>query len=106
MEHQYTILHRNYSVPRIGELDVVARKGDRLLFVEVKGRVRTDFGGPFAALTAAKQQRLRRTAQHYLQKYGLLNSDMNNEIVFLAAAVSLDDQGTVRNIRLEPLYFA
>ena len=100
--HHYEILCRNYCVPRMGELDLVARKGDRLMFVEVKGRVNLGFGGPFAALTVKKQLRLRRTALHYLQRY----DGMNNEIIFLAAAVWLDDQGTVRNIQLEPIYFA
>lgn len=85
---------------------MVARKGERLLFVEVKGRVSSGFGGPFAAMTAVKQQRLRRTAQIYLQRFLNDQSDLNNEIIFLAAAVLMDDYGTVRNIRLEPLYFA
>jgi putative endonuclease len=99
--HHYEIICRNYSIPSIGEIDLIARKGERILFVEVKGRVNLNFGGPFAAITVKKQQRLQRTAQYYLQR----NDVMNNEIIFLAAAVWLDDQGTVRNIRLEPLFF-
>ncbi len=100
--HRYRICCRNYLLPRLGELDIIAERDDRLLFVEVKGRADDRFGGPFAALTARKRLRLRRTAEHYLQRHPV----MHNDIIFLAAAVWLDSQGAVRNIRLEPIYFA
>lgn len=100
--HQYRICCRNYLLPRLGELDIVAERQERLLFVEVKGRVGDGFGGPFAALTAAKRKRLRKTAEHYLQRH----LEMHNDIIFLAAAVWLDSQGTVRKIRYEPIEFA
>lgn len=100
--HHYRILCRNYLLPRLGELDVIAERQERLVFVEVKGRVSDGFGGPFAALTASKRLRLRRTAEHYLQRH----VEMHNDIIFLAAAVWLDSQGSVRNIRFEPIEFA
>lgn len=102
---QYTILHRNYAVARIGELDLVARKGNRLLFVEVKGRVNDQYGGPFAAMTANKRLRLKRTAVNYLKYTGLSDTEMNIEIIFLAAGILLDDHGTVRKMQFEPLEF-
>jgi len=83
----------------------VALKGGRLLFVEVKGRVNEQFGGPFAALNVAKRLRLRKTAEHYLKHVGIPDAEMNNEIIFLAAGVLLDDHGTVRKMQFEPLYF-
>lgn len=114
-EKQYNILRRNYLVPRVGELDIIAAKQGRLLFVEVKGRSQAssgcrhnkhsssdNYGGPFAALTAKKRLRLRRAAEHYLQR----QPEMHDEIVFLAAAVWLNDQGSVQEIRLEPVEFA
>lgn len=105
LEKQYTILHRNYAVARIGELDLVARKGGRLMFIEVKGRVNDQLGGPFAAITVAKRLRLRKTAKHYLKHVGIPDPEMNNEIIFLAAGVLLDDHGTVRKMQFEPLDF-
>lgn len=52
---------------RVGELDLVCQDGDACIFVEVKARKSDAFGGPMAAVTAAKQQRLRRAAACYLQ---------------------------------------
>jgi len=61
----YQVLERNVTT-KAGEIDVVARDGDTLCFVEVKAR-RTDTYGPaVAAVTAAKQRRLARAAALYL----------------------------------------
>ncbi|MCY4438223.1 MAG: YraN family protein [Chloroflexi bacterium] len=61
----YTILTRNYRTPA-GELDIVARDGDAIVFVEVKTRRTTSFGPPQAAVTAAKAAHIIAAAQHYL----------------------------------------
>ncbi len=60
-----TVLDRNWRC-RSGELDVVAREGGTLVFCEVKARRGTGFGLPAAAVTAAKQQRLRAVAVQWL----------------------------------------
>ncbi|MCO5107924.1 MAG: YraN family protein [Burkholderiaceae bacterium] len=51
---------------RLGEIDLVMRDGDALVFVEVRSRSRSDFGGAAASVGPAKQRRLRREAQRYL----------------------------------------
>lgn len=51
---------------REGEIDLVCRDGASLVFVEVRLRSSARFGGAAASVTAAKQQRLIRAAQHYL----------------------------------------
>lgn len=45
-----------------GEIDIVAREGDELVFVEVKTRSGVGFGHPFAAITPVKLARMRRLA--------------------------------------------
>jgi putative endonuclease len=55
------ILDRNWRCPQ-GEIDLVARDGDELVFVEVKTRTSTAFGHPLEAITARKLARLRRLA--------------------------------------------
>lgn len=65
LRHGYRILARNVRTP-VGEIDLVARQGKVLVFIEVKLRRSLRFGPPAAAVTAAKQQRLRRAAQYYL----------------------------------------
>ena len=56
-----SILDRNWRCAQ-GEIDVVARDGDELVFVEVKTRSGVGFGHPLEAITAAKLARLRRLA--------------------------------------------
>ena len=62
----YAILARRYRT-RWGEIDVVARDGDTLVFVEVKTRRSTGFGGPVAAVNVEKQRRLINMARSYLR---------------------------------------
>ena len=59
------VLDRNWRC-REGELDIVARDGNALVFCEVKTRRGIGFGHPVEAVTAAKQRRLRTLAQRWL----------------------------------------
>jgi putative endonuclease len=59
------IVARNWR-RRVGELDLVARDGDVLVFVEVRLRQRGDFGGAAASITAAKRARMVAAANAYL----------------------------------------
>lgn len=63
------ILARNFRSP-FGEIDLVARVGDYLLFVEVKTRESIAMGLPEEAVTEEKKERLRRGALSYLIKHG------------------------------------
>ena len=64
-----TIAERNYRC-RFGEIDLIARDGDVVVFVEVRSRAGNAFGGAAASITAAKQEKLRKTACHYLTTLG------------------------------------
>jgi putative endonuclease len=59
------LAERNYRC-RFGEIDLIARDGDVLVFVEVRMRTSRTFGGAAASITAAKRDKLLRTARHYL----------------------------------------
>lgn len=61
----YTCLAQNYSV-RGAELDLVMQQGERIIFVEVRQRRRTDYGSAAESITPAKLQRLQHAALHYL----------------------------------------
>ena len=56
---------------RLGEIDIVARDGDYLVFVEVKCRKSLKHGNPVEAVTAYKQNRIRRVADFFLIRYKL-----------------------------------
>ncbi len=64
------ILEANYRT-RWGELDLVARDGETLVFVEVKTRTQKRFGNPLEAVTPDKQRRITRMARTYLLEKGL-----------------------------------
>ncbi len=62
---KYKILERNFKCA-LGEIDIIAREKDTLVFIEVKTRRTRDFGGPAAAVNARKQRQLSRVALTYL----------------------------------------
>lgn len=59
------LVERNFRV-RGGEIDLICRSGATLVFVEVRQRSRSDFGGAGASITAGKRARLILAARHYL----------------------------------------
>ena len=82
MKHSgYKILERNFSVPRVGELDVIAMDGEYLCFVEVRFRKSSDFGTPAETVGVEKQRRIVRTAQVYAAQKGLDNVPMRFDVV-------------------------
>ena len=72
----YKILYRNFRGRSGGEIDLVCRDGDTLVFVEVKTRTGEDFGRPFDAVSREKQKRISRGGLAWLR---LLD---NPEILF------------------------
>lgn len=64
---KYKILERNFTV-RGGEIDIIAKDGEYLVFVEVKLRKSTDFGRPSEFVGFSKQEHLRKTALLYMKK--------------------------------------
>ena len=75
-----SILARNWRCAE-GELDVVARDGDTIVFVEVKTRTGTGFGTPAAAVDFRKMQRLRGLALRYLMEAHPPFGDMRFDVV-------------------------
>jgi putative endonuclease len=67
LQHGLVLVERNYRC-RFGEIDLVMREADTLVFVEVRLRGRADFGGAAASITGAKRERLLRAARHYLAR--------------------------------------
>jgi putative endonuclease len=59
------VVARNFRI-RGGEIDLICRDGKTLVFVEVRLRSRSDFGGAGASITPTKRRRIILAAQHYL----------------------------------------
>ncbi|HET6490073.1 MAG TPA: YraN family protein, partial [Syntrophales bacterium] len=82
------ILERNYRCP-LGELDIIAREGKTVVFVEVKTRSSARFGSPQEAVGPRKQRRMTAIALYYLKAKGLLDEPARFDV----AAVSLGEGG-------------
>jgi putative endonuclease len=80
----YTILHRNYRT-RSGEIDIIARHGQTVVFIEVKTRKNELFGSPAAAVTVRKQAQISRVAQEFLQREGLVACPARFDVVSVLA---------------------
>ena len=64
------LVTRNFHC-KLGELDLIMKDNDTLVFIEVKYRRSNNFGGAISAITTTKQQKIHKTASFYLQKCGL-----------------------------------
>lgn len=76
----YELITANYRCPP-GEIDLVAKDGAYLVFIEVKYRKTLNAGSPFEAVNAKKQQTLRRAAQWYLTERKLSDVPVRFDVV-------------------------
>ena len=80
----YEIITRNYR-NRIGEIDIVARDGQTLVFVEVKARRTLRYGHPKHALTRAKRRKVSMVALEYLKSTGQNSAKARFDVVAITA---------------------
>ncbi|UCB42434.1 MAG: YraN family protein [Dehalococcoidales bacterium] len=76
----YRIVETNYRCPE-GEIDIIARHGDFLVFVEVRTKRSKQFGSPEESITSVKQERLRLTAARYRDEHDSLPEQWRIDVV-------------------------
>ena len=91
----YEVLDRNART-HFGEIDIVARRKETTVFVEVKTRATSSLGPPFLNVTREKQRHLIRNALCYLKRRGRVYSDWRIDIV----SVKLNDRHEPESIEL------
>ena len=91
----YHILETNYRCPH-GEIDIIARDKDFLVFTEVRTKTSLEFGSPEESITPAKKERIRATALHYQQSHDNLSRSWRLDVV----AVELNKKGELSRIEL------
>jgi len=91
----YRILETNHRTPA-GEIDIVAREGDWLVFVEVRTRRGDAFGTPEESITPAKQTKLIELAQSYLQTHESVPELWRIDVV----AIEIGRKGNITRIAL------
>jgi putative endonuclease len=94
-KRKYKILETNYRCPQ-GEIDIVARHGDFLVFIEVRTKTGTGFGAPEESVTPVKREHLINTAEHYRQTHDKLPEHWRIDFM----AVELTPEGKPRRIEL------
>lgn len=68
--HFFKILEHNYTT-KIGEIDIIAKKGKVYCFIEVKYRTNDEYGLPRESVTDEKQAKIKRVAQMYILEHDL-----------------------------------
>lgn len=79
-ENGYKILENNYK-NKIGEIDIICKDENYIVFVEVKYRASAKFGRPIEAITPHKQMKIRQTATFYLKCKRLLDSNIRFDAI-------------------------
>lgn len=91
----YEVLETNYRCSD-GEIDIITRQDNALVFIEVRTKRSKDFGTPEESITMAKKEKLRVCAERYGQEHLNLPSDWRIDIV----AVEMKQDGQVQRIEI------
>lgn len=75
-DNGYSIMDRNYRT-RLGELDIIAKKDNIIVFIEVKTRTSNTYGMPSEAVTYRKQKTIQRLSQQYILHRKLNDTCLN-----------------------------
>lgn len=85
-DNGYLIIDENFTC-KIGEIDLIAKDGDYICFIEVKSRYNTNFGSPLDSINYNKRKKIQRIAEYYI----LLNKLEKNHFRFDALEIFLKD---------------
>lgn len=76
----YEIVTKNFRHGH-GEIDIIAKNGNTLVFVEVKAKKFGNFGDPITWVTRSKQRQIGKIAQAYLVKHGISHLDYRFDVI-------------------------
>ncbi|MFO7751645.1 MAG: YraN family protein [Desulfobacteraceae bacterium] len=96
MSRGYRILEKNYTI-RGAEVDIIARDGHTVSFIEVKKRTSLRKGRPAESVTPAKQKKIATAAMHYLKKMGWCDFRVRFDVVEILQGDSGTDIRLIRN---------
>lgn len=80
IENEFTILEQNYR-NKIGEIDLIAKKDNEIVFVEVKSRNNLNYGYPSEAVNMKKQYKILNTSKVYISSNKLNNSRLRYDVI-------------------------
>ncbi len=91
--NDYEIVERNFRL-KCGEIDIIAKKDETLVFVEVKTRATTTYGQPSEYVDARKQAKIRKTALCFIKS---MDEDMRFDVIEVLYS-NIHGEFIVRNI--------
>ncbi|CAH2212969.1 YraN family protein [Tepidibacter aestuarii] len=80
IKNNFHILEKNYRT-KIGEIDLIAYKENKILFVEVKSRKSINYGYPSEAVNYKKQRKIISTAKQYIMYKNIKNMDIGFDVI-------------------------
>lgn len=95
------LISRNFTIretnvySKWGELDIIAQKGNKIHFVEVKSRISVRQGMPYEAVSIAKLSHLKRSIQYYIQTNKLQKFKLQLDVI----SIQLDRDCNVLDLR-------
>ena len=92
----YSILGKNIRTPH-GEIDIIAKDGETLVFCEVKSRRSDEFGDPEYAIPPRKQQQIRKIARGYLFEHEIKEQDCRFDVVAIRMRGNTPEINYMRN---------
>ena len=95
-QQKLALKERNYRC-RYGELDLIMQDGKTCVFIEVRYRFNQNFGGALESITAKKQQRLHKTAQHYLIDKNLTNTACRFDVISMSGSIESPSINWIKN---------
>jgi len=90
----YKTLAQNYRVGRLGEVDIIASKSEKICFIEVKTRTGNAFGTPAEAVSWKKQNTIRHIAECFLKSHGAMESQVQFDVI----EVNISKNGELKSI--------
>lgn len=80
IQNNYQIIEKNFSC-RQGEIDIIAKDKNEIVFIEVKTRTNKNYGNPIDAVTYYKQNHIIRTIEYYIYIKKLANAFIRIDVI-------------------------
>lgn len=96
--NNYTIVDKNFTC-KSGEIDIIAKDKNYLVFIEVKTRKSNDYGYPSEFVNRSKQQKIIKTAEYYLMLRNIKNYEARFDVIEVISNKK-DGKTNIENINL------
>ncbi|UMZ73342.1 YraN family protein [Natranaerofaba carboxydovora] len=95
----YLVLEKNFRT-RTGEIDIICKENDTIVFVEVKTRQDLNFGLPEEAVDFRKMAKIKKVANIYISRLSTIHPNKNYDFRFDVVSVILDSKENLKSIKL------